>query len=249
MWGTDTAPSGSLPEASKRCTQLKFTGFGEKKLCKASLVERKGRGKLPGHFWGGQGCGICFPVCGGSDQGVLGSSGAALVGMGPAVLRQQEPPWHPSSGGRRVSGIPWGCWDGVTLPKVTPGARAASKVVPPNGPLPFPPCQDPDVKIPEIRAERSNPGAQEVALESVPAVSGSHLALVFGLGGRTGACPAPAAPLDPPFSSPPSHSCWELSAGVLLLLHVQGFAPDRCSTASDLPSPAFSLYKTGRCQN
>lgn len=180
------------------------------------------------------GFGELWSCPGGNGTGSTEAAGASLESQ----LGRQERP-----------GIPWGCWGGVTLPKVTPRARAASKVVPPNGPLPFPPCQDPDVKIPEIRAERSNPGAQEVALESVPAVSGSHLALVFGLGGRTGACPAPAAPLDPPFSSPPSHSCWELSAGVLLLLHVQGFAPDRCSTASDLPSPAFSLYKTGRCQN
>lgn len=172
-----------------------------------------------------------------SCPGGNGTSGAEAAGASlESQLWRQECPWDP------LGMLGWGdLAQGHTRSRGCIQSGATKR--------PFPPCQDPDVKIPEIRAERSNPGAQEVALESVSAVSGSHLALVFGLGGRTGACPAPAALLDPPFSSPPSHSCWELSVGVLLLLHVQGFAPDRCSTASDLPSPAFSLYKTGRCQN
>lgn len=88
-----------------------------------------------------------------------------------------------------------------------------------------------------------------MALELIPGVSGSHLALVVGFGGRAGACPAHPAPLDPPSSSPPSHSCWELNAAILLLLIIQGFAPDHFSTASDLPPPAFSLSERGRCQS
>lgn len=134
---TDTAPSGSLPGASCPPAQIHWGFFfGEEKLCRASLVERKEMGEAPELFlgWAGVWDLLC---CVWWDQEGLGSSGAAPLGMGRAEGSKASLESQIRSS---LGVLGWG----LTLPKVTP--EAGPDVEPPGSPF------LPDVKSPEIRA-------------------------------------------------------------------------------------------------